>query len=105
MEIKFDCPICYTTENIKDGYSFGCNHYYCKDCFKEYLMLAINDGNILCTCPVEKCPEILTPKLAVSIFPQNSEVYQKYKRFYIKTIVETSQNVKDPFISELYLLL
>jgi ariadne-1 len=90
---EFDCPICYTTESIKDGCSFGCSHYYCRDCFTEYVRTAINDGTPFKTCATEGCKEILTPKTCFNYFRNDEAIYNKYKRFLLQTIVDTSFNL------------
>jgi len=90
---EFDCPICYTTEPLKNGYSFGCDHYYCKDCFGEYVNMAIGEGQPFKTCATEGCKEILTPRLCFNYFRTNEPLYNKYKRFLLQTIVDTSFNL------------
>ena len=86
------------TELRTNGYSFGCNHYYCKDCFEEYIKTAINDGQPFKSCPTEGCKEILAPKLCFDLFGQNEEIYSKYKRYLLQNIVDTSYNVNLFFI-------
>jgi len=81
------------TESIKNGYSFGCEHHYCKDCFEEYIKVAINDGQPFKACPAEGCKEILAPKLCYDLFGNNEEMYSKYKRFLLQNIVDTSCNL------------
>jgi len=54
---------------------------------------AINDGTPFKACATEGCKEILTPKTCFNYFRNNEAIYDKYKRFLLQTIVDTSFNV------------
>jgi len=86
--------ICYSTENIKNACSYECGHLYCRDCFLDYLRLAISEGQPFKTCPSEGCKEVLTPSIVEKYLKFDTEIYNKYKKFLLKEVVDTSYNVK-----------
>jgi len=93
QEKTFDCPICYSTEPVKEACSYDCGHLYCQECFKDYLKLAIQEAQPLKSCPQEGCKEILTPSIVEQHLKSDYESYHKYKKFLLKEVVDTSYNL------------
>jgi len=90
---EFTCSICFVIEPINSAYSFGCSHYFCKNCFQEYIKVAVNEGQPLKTCPTEGCKEILTPKLCLYTFENDQDIINKYKSYLLENIVTNSSNL------------
>jgi len=90
---EFECPVCYAIETVENASSFGCSHFYCKDCLKEYVRVAIDENQPLKTCPTEGCKEVLTPDLCSQYFRDDQKIFNKYLRFLVKTIIDTSHSL------------
>jgi len=45
-----------------EGFAMGCNHWFCKSCYVEYLQAKVADGPscIMTKCPEYKCQNVLT---------------------------------------------
>lgn len=90
---EFDCPICYSTEPIYNACSFGCNHFYCRDCFMTFIKVSIEEKEPLKSCPTAGCPEVLTPAICEKYLGGDSLLFNKYKEFLVQTIIDTSSNL------------
>lgn len=95
-----ECYICSTDRSSlsKEEYlSLSCNHYFCIDCWEEYLkekfnykIIAINT-----TCPQQECNCIITDTIIKTILEkQNSFLYDKYKNIIIKNFTEFNKSIK-----------
>ncbi|KNC83965.1 hypothetical protein SARC_03786 [Sphaeroforma arctica JP610] len=62
-----DCEICYEEVPQADVYGMGCNHYFCKECWKMYLEGKIQDEGVASNieCPASDC-KILVDELTVT---------------------------------------
>lgn len=76
------CLICYTPRD-KTFESLNCNHYFCSDCWKEFLHVKVED---ILTCLSTTCPQ----KDCNLIIPES---------FFLNYI--TTKEVKDKFIKAL----
>lgn len=70
-----------------------CRHFYCRDCYGNYLALKVNEGaSDDITCPAYKCKYIIDPVLLASLAP--APLYNKYVRFVTKSFVERNPHIK-----------
>ncbi len=95
-KVSFMCKVCYDEfdDVIKDGFSLGCGHTFCKDCFRQYLTGQVNDG-IMCIqshCPEHKCKQAITCDVYHAFL--STELKEKYNKFVTKHFVEFTKNMR-----------
>ena len=56
------CNICATSRLGKQMYALPCNHYFCKECWKNHIQTSLDNGNLFIKCmePGCNCPVLLT---------------------------------------------
>ena len=89
-----ECGICYEPlENINEV-KLTCGHYFCKDCWTDYLKEKITNANVVkISCMQNKCEIILEEKFIKNILKGNNELLDKYDKFYKrKKIIEQKNN-------------
>ena len=94
--LGFTCKVCYDefTDSVKDGFSLGCDHTFCKDCFREYLKSQVNDGP-LCVqahCLEHKCHQAVTKDVYYAFL--QGEMREKYDRYVSKHFIEFSKSMR-----------
>ena len=97
---KIECALCYEDiENINEV-KLRCGHYFCKDCWIDYLKEKITNANVSkISCMQNKCQTILEDKFIKDILKDNQELIDKYDKFYKrKKMLEQSDKIKScPF--------
>ncbi|KAL4474772.1 hypothetical protein ABPG74_001468 [Tetrahymena malaccensis] len=90
---KDECLLCLDSLNEDNRYSLACQHYFCKDCFSQYIQEVFKDGQfcIFKTCPLDGCLE----RLGMEDFKQflTEEKYSLYKKFLIKDAFGQSETI------------
>lgn len=91
---KVDCGICFESVRKRDIATCGCDHSYCKVCWKSYVGTAINDGAGCLTlrCPEPGCGAAVGPDM-VKLLVAESEV-KRYDLFMLRTYVESNKKIK-----------
>lgn len=78
------CEIC--TDESDDMLSYGCSHYYCRECVKTTLETAINDGLIdSFNCPDVNCDVHATENFMKTVV--STTVFNRYETFMLKKAV------------------
>ncbi|KAG4079335.1 hypothetical protein HA402_008027 [Bradysia odoriphaga] len=78
------CEIC--TEESDDMISYGCTHYYCRDCIKTNLETAINDGLIdTFNCPEPNCEISASENFVKTVV--STTAFERYETLMIKKAV------------------
>ena len=99
-DLDKECPLCYEKiENLKEV-ELKCGHYFCKDCWIDYLKEKITNANVSkISCMQNKCQTILEDKFIKDILKDNQELIDKYDKFYKrKKMLEQSDKIKScPF--------
>ncbi|KAI3958366.1 hypothetical protein MKW98_011054 [Papaver atlanticum] len=92
---KFTRGICFAAHWSKQMFSTaGCNHLFCRSCWKGYINTLINDGPGCLTlrCPDPSCNAAVGEDMVNSLVCKVSK--EKYSRFLFRSYVEVSKNIK-----------
>ncbi|XP_056009769.1 ankyrin repeat and IBR domain-containing protein 1-like isoform X2 [Ostrea edulis] len=88
------CDICMETFVMSDDHvHMICDHMFCRECWKEYLNLKIQEGdahNI--TCPAYQCDKLAPVELIESVVSR--DMARRYLQFDIKAFVDSNPNIK-----------
>jgi ribosomal protein S27E len=75
------CPICFDNIIPETRAKVGCNHSFCIDCLKEYIIFSENKKSLTCPC----CRSNIT----------NIKLLNKLEMNNIKTLVNIPQNYSE----------
>ena len=97
-ESEKECGVCGDTIESKDipKIKLPCKHYFCIDCWKEYLKEKINNANVYkLSCMQAKCNFILEEKFIKSILEGDKNLQDKYDKFLNrKKIMDSNKKIK-----------
>ena len=94
---EITCILCdeVLNENEITKNKLLCNHYFCNECYLEYLHEKINSNNILkIPCMQNKCPTILTEEFIKDKIKLDENLSNKYERFKKKEEILENPNLK-----------
>ena len=95
---KKECKVCSDEIDYKDleKVKIPCKHFFCIDCWKEYLKEKINNANVYkLSCMEHKCGYVLEEKFIKSILENDAELLEKYNKFLTqKKIIFSNKNMK-----------
>ena len=94
---KKQCGICEDTIESKDvsKIELPCKHYFCVDCWKEYLKEKISNANVYkLSCMQNKCNLILQEKFIKDILGDDKDLKDKYDKFLASKKLLGKKNVK-----------
>ena len=95
---KTQCEICEEEINYNDKKKIiqPCKHYFCVDCWFDYLKEKINNANVYkIHCMKHECGYILTENFVKSIIEQDNQLLQKYDKFLTrKKLMESNKKIK-----------
>ena len=93
-----ECGVCGDTIESKDvpKTRLPCKHFFCLDCWKEYLKEKINNANVYkLSCMQAKCNFILEEKFIKSILEGDKNLQDKYDKFLNrKKIMDSNKKIK-----------
>lgn len=96
-----ECSVCYTSkddlEDSSDFISLPCKHFFCKDCWREYLNEKLNEIHtvIITSCPQVGCNCIVTEETFKQVLEKNDNSnYAKYIKAVIKNFTDFNSVVK-----------
>ena len=97
-----DCSVCFVNindlENSSDMISLSCKHFFCIDCWKEYLSEKLKEINtvIYSSCPQSGCNCIVTESIFKQVLKNkdNDKDYKKYFKAVIKNFTEFNCVIK-----------
>ena len=95
---KKECGVC--SDEIspieKTKVKIPCNHYFCLDCWLEYLKEKINNANVYkISCMDHKCGYILEEKFVKSIIDSDNILLEKYDKFLSrKKLMDSNKKIK-----------
>lgn len=90
------CGVCDNdlTNNEKKKNKIPCGHYFCSDCYLNYLKDKIINNKIgKITCMQEKCPTELDEKFIKSHLNNDNELFEKYKIFKNRNDIYNNPNL------------
>lgn len=90
-----DCEICYETFWTSNVTYLGCNHYFCDDCWNDYLKSKIVDEGMAeaINCPGFKC-QVLVDDDKVMRLLKDIAVICKYQQFITDSFVKYHKLIK-----------
>ena len=95
---KIECGICgeEIDNNEKKKIIQPCKHYFCADCWLEYLKEKINNANVYkISCMNHECNYSLSEHFIKSIIKQDAKLLQKYDKFLSrKKLMESNKKIK-----------
>lgn len=90
-DVVSDCSICLESDLIgEDGVSTyataltDCSHWFCNNCWTDYLYSRINVGDSSLTCPGYKCKAVVDNVTLISFISASS--YQRYKSQQLESL-------------------
>ncbi|KAI3785116.1 hypothetical protein L1987_44228 [Smallanthus sonchifolius] len=89
-----DCGICFDSVRKCDTATCGCDHSFCKMCWKGYVSTAVNDGPGCLTlrCPEPSCDAAVCPDMINELATVTEK--KRYDHFWLMTYVESSNKIK-----------
>ena len=103
-----ECGVCAETIESKDipKIRLSCKHYFCIDCWKEYLKEKINNANVYkLTCMQSKCNHILEEKFIKAILDKDEALQEKYDKFLKrKKLMDSNKKVTQSLPNDAKLL-
>ena len=92
------CGICFEKINYPESsiVKLRCLHYFCKNCWFEYLKEKINNANVAkISCMQNGCNIILDDYFINKIINQDEELIKKYKKFSEKKrLLQSNKDIK-----------
>ena len=93
---KKECVICLEKQNFENfSKPDNCPHIFCNDCWYNYLLTKINEGNaIKIKCMDQKCNSILNADFILNILrnKSNSNLIKKFYKFKRRQEIEKKPN-------------
>ena len=95
---KKECGVCSDEipSNDLSKVKLPCKHYFCLDCWLEYLKEKINNANVYkLSCMDHKCGFILEEKFIKSIIGSDETLLEKYNKFLTrKKLMDSNKKIK-----------
>ena len=95
---KKECGVCMDTIESNDIFkvTIPCKHFFCVDCWKEYLKEKINNANVYkLSCMDHECNFILEPKFIKKILDNDNDLLEKYDRFLSRqNLMNSNKKIK-----------
>ncbi|KAL8231262.1 hypothetical protein R6Q57_001040 [Mikania cordata] len=89
-----DCGICFDSISKHDTATCGCDHSFCKACWRSYVSTAIDDGPgcLNLRCPEPSCDAAVGPDMINVLATANQR--KRYELFLLRTYVESNKMIK-----------
>ncbi|CAF3363782.1 unnamed protein product [Rotaria sp. Silwood1] len=94
VHLSKECGICLKEfESGVERIVISCDHQFCKDCWKQYLTLKIQEGSVHSIfCPAVDCFKFVPNEIIEKCVDQN--MARRYLQFDIKAFVDSNPNFK-----------
>lgn len=92
---EVECAICDEDLSPTECFSLGCNHWFCQECWNEYLTNKVQSEGM--TCVLTKCPEYkCLNTVPDSIFRKlcNPASAKRYDQYVLRSLVENLPRLK-----------
>ncbi|KAM0062819.1 putative transcription factor C2H2 family [Helianthus debilis subsp. tardiflorus] len=92
--IVVDCGICFELFRVSETASCGCDHRFCKVCWKGYVGMAVQDGMgcLSLRCPKPGCEAAVSPGMVNELVDEKER--KRYEGYVLRTYVESSKRMK-----------
>ena len=95
---NFNCGICEEKISHLDVNKIktSCKHYFCLDCWQEYLKEKITNGKVIkIKCMEHECTHILDEKFIKKIIESDENLLKKYEKFLSsKKLLDSNKKIK-----------
>jgi len=90
----YGCLICFEEMPTGKTFSLNCGHRYCKECWRSYLEVKVNEGPrcVYARCPSPKCKAIVHEEAFRNL--TNPKTFERYKTFLFRSFVDDSIQIK-----------
>ena len=93
------CGICFDEKGLDHFVDANCRHYFCTDCWSQYLVYQIKNGLVAdLKCPEPKCQRRVTVAEIKSAV--NGEAFEKYERFLLNIKIAMDPNKRFCFTAD-----
>lgn len=88
------CKVCYDEPPLKDCFSLGCGHVFCKECFSHFLHNQISEGPtcVSASCPEHKCPQRITEGVYLRFL--RAAAADDYQRYLMRNFIEANKKYR-----------
>jgi ariadne-1 len=89
------CEMCYCEYGPEQLKGLSCRHFFCNDCYSEYLTVALAEKgltSLFTTCPTKGCPAIVNGALYKALLPLQG--YEKHRELLVRSYVENRPSTK-----------
>eukprot|EP00670_Eutreptiella_braarudii_P010211 CAMPEP_0174311368 /NCGR_PEP_ID=MMETSP0810-20121108/3671_1 /TAXON_ID=73025 ORGANISM="Eutreptiella gymnastica-like, Strain CCMP1594" /NCGR_SAMPLE_ID=MMETSP0810 /ASSEMBLY_ACC=CAM_ASM_000659 /LENGTH=499 /DNA_ID=CAMNT_0015419593 /DNA_START=109 /DNA_END=1605 /DNA_ORIENTATION=- len=89
-----NCNICFDEVPGSDLIALKCGHWFCRDCWSQYLQSKIDDGPSCVTthCPYPKCQLAVDELLFQEVLPEKP--LSKYRQYILRSFVEDNPYIR-----------
>ncbi|RWS26962.1 ankyrin repeat and IBR domain-containing protein 1-like protein [Leptotrombidium deliense] len=94
INTNFTCGICLMEiSEFDSNLLIPCNHLFCANCWREYLTMKIEEGDVYAIfCPAYECIHLVPVELLESVV--SPEVIRRYLQIDLNVFVETNPKIK-----------
>mmetsp|Transcript_23570 Transcript_23570/g.41780 ORF Transcript_23570/g.41780 Transcript_23570/m.41780 type:complete len:128 (+) Transcript_23570:366-749(+) len=87
--------MCYCEYEAINLRGLGCRHFYCAECYAEYLKSSLSENGLQCLmtkCPARNCQTLASGAMFKALL--SPPLYDKYKNLLVKSFFETRLTTK-----------
>jgi ariadne-1 len=90
----FRCRICCDDVSMSTMFSLGCDHFFCRPCYAEYLKQLISDGPscVHAVCPEHLCKQSVPQSVITQLV--SPEVSEKYRIYLTRNFIDKSKKMR-----------
>lgn len=92
---QYECTICMEDYDGSKMKQFVCGHIFCADCWQEYLVFTISNGQVTAiSCPSRGCSVQLDELTISNMIGNKKDLLEKYHRLASNAYVNDSKNIR-----------
>ncbi|GLJ47801.1 hypothetical protein SUGI_1009600 [Cryptomeria japonica] len=91
-----DCSICMDEHFITEMKALACAHYFCNNCWMNYIQTSTRENGIGCLslkCPQPTCGAALDEDTVLCLITEEWN-RKKYEQFLVRTFVGNNERIK-----------
>jgi ariadne-1 len=89
---QISCSVCFDSFDADEIFSLPCHHYFCRECYSEYLQVKVNtEGRAAeIQCPAKDCFLLVDEMTAMKLLPAGA-VKERYLKLIAKAFVRDNK--------------
>lgn len=92
---NLECQVCCCEVPASECFSQTCGHFFCNECWRDYLEEKISNSNVInLTCMMKDCRNIISEKQIQKLLKDQTELLEKYQKFKLNKLIVTSSDKK-----------